>query len=268
MTAEMTPDTPPIGFAKLAAQAASGVPDIPDSWKQGRTAYGGLSAALLLARVQAAHDGLPPLRSALVNFTGPVTQGPDISTELLRQGRNVTTVQSRAEVDGKPVCTATFSLGAARDSHVCVDRPTPDAPPPDACEPFAPDNSPFVPAFIRNFDVKLIEGARPMQGGSRAYLRCWARHRDPASREGEASLLCLADILPPSAFSIMKTLGPVSSMTWICNLLRDPETDDGWYMVEADMSAAADGYSSQVMRMWNTDGSLVVDGMQSIAIFA
>ncbi|MEL6687233.1 MAG: thioesterase family protein [Pseudomonadota bacterium] len=257
-----------ISFAELAEQAQMRAPDIPDSWKQGRTAYGGLSAALMLVQARAQYPDLPELRSALVNFTGPVTDAPDLSTELLRQGRNVTTLFSRAEIEGKTVCTGTFSLGAARDSHLSVDCPVPDADAPENHELFFPENSPFVPGFTRNFETRLIEGSRPMSGGTSRRLRCWSRHKDPASREGEASLLCLADILPPAALTIMTQLGPVSSMTWICNILRKPETRDGWYHVEADLTAALDGYSSQVMRIWNTDGELIVEGMQSITIFA
>ena len=106
-----------------------------------------------------------------------------------------------------------------------------------------------------------------MQGGQRGYIRCWARHKDIASRDGEASLLCLADILPPSPMPMMTQLGPVSSMTWICNIMREPVTTDGWYMVEADLTSALNGYCSQVMRIWNRDGALIADGMQSIALF-
>ncbi|MGB6228511.1 MAG: thioesterase family protein, partial [Litorimonas sp.] len=247
-------------FADLAAQVPHGAPDIPDSWKQGRTAYGGLSAALLLSRARADAPDLPALRSALVNFTGPVTDAPELSSEVLRQGRNVTTVATRAEEAGRTVCTATFSFGAARESHLRVDRPAPNADAPENYERFDNVDSPFVPAFLRNFDVHLVEGQRPLQGAERGYLRCWARHRDAASHGTEAGLLCLADILPPSAFPIMTKLGPVSSMTWICNLLRDPATEDGWYQVEAELSAALDGYCSQVMRMWNSRGELVVEG--------
>ncbi|WP_298915370.1 thioesterase family protein [uncultured Algimonas sp.] len=254
-------------FSALADQAATGSPDIPETWKQGRTAYGGLSAALLLARVRGEHDELPPLRSALVNFTGPVADAPDMTTELLRRGRNVTTVQARADLGGRAACTAVFSFGGARDSHVRVDRPAPGTPPPDRCEPFTKTESPFIPAFLRNYDVKLIEGTRPIEGGTRGYLRCWARHSDPAARSGEIALLGLADILPPATFPIMTQMGPVSSMSWICNILRDTDTTDGWYMVESELSAAHDGYCSQVMRIWNRDGALIVDGMQSIAVF-
>lgn len=115
-------------FQTLAAQAATQTPDIPDSWKQGRTAYGGLSAALLLARARGDHPELPPLRSALVNFTGPLTSAPDLTTEVLRAGRNVTTVYARADIEGQAACTATFSFGAARESHLSVDCDAPTSP--------------------------------------------------------------------------------------------------------------------------------------------
>ena len=57
-------------------------------------------------------------------------------------------------------------------------------------------------------------------------------------------------------------------MSWIFNVLMDvPATEDGWWHIESKLTAARGGYSSQVMRIWNTDGKLVVEGLQSIAIF-
>ena len=242
---------------------------MPDHWKQGRTAYGGLSAALLLARARLDHPDLPPLRSALVNFTGPVSEAPALTSRLLRRGRNVTTVATEAQGERGTVCTATFSFGAARDSSLEFDVPAPDSGSPTDHPPLIPDGQEaFAPGFTVNFDARLAAGARPMTGADRGHIRCWVRHRDPASRSGEAALLCLADVLPPAAMPMLTTFGPVSSMTWICNWLRGPETDSGWYLVEAEANAARGGYSSQTMRVWNRAGELVIEGMQSIVIFA
>ena len=242
---------------------------MPDHWKQGRTAYGGLTAALMLSHAQTLAEGLPPLRSALINFTGPVTDAPKIVSAIQRQGRNVTTISSFAEVDDARVALGSFSFGAGRESSVTLDKPAPEAPAPDECQPFTPPGfEKFVPAFFGNFDCKLIEGDRPVSGAERGYIRAWARHVDPEARQTEVGLLCLADILPPAAMPMLKAPGPVSSMSWICNFLRPPESEGGWFMVEADLTAARDGYSSQVMRIWNRSGELVVEGMQSIVIFA
>ena len=82
----------------------AGLP-IPD-WMQGRTAYGGVTSGLLLGAVQRLFPDLPPVRSALVNFTAPVGENPLLTARILRQGRNVTTVEARAEVDGQTTATA------------------------------------------------------------------------------------------------------------------------------------------------------------------
>ena len=242
--------------------------EVPENWRQGRTAYGGLTSGLLLGAVQHLPADLPPIRSALVNFTAPVTEPPEITTELLRQGRNVTTIAARAEIGGKPAAIATFSFGAARGSHVRRDRAAPEAPAPADTELFIPEFAKaLAPAFHEHFEMRLIAGDRPMSGKDHGYTRCWVRHADPAAR-GAAALLCLADILPPAVYPMLKKRGPNSSMTWICNFLDDDlSTDDGWWQIETDLSAARDGYSSQVMRAWNTRGDLVIDGMQAVAIF-
>lgn len=242
--------------------------DIPPHWKQGRTAYGGLTAALMLAAAHENLDNLPPLKSALVNFVGPVKENPVLSATLERRGRNVTNVSAIARNGDQAVGRADFLFGAARNSSLNIDFAAPEASAPESYEPFTPKAAhDFVPAFFHNFDTRLIAGARPMMGDT-GYIRTWSRHKDPNSRSGIEALLCLADVLPPAAMPLLRKFAPVSSMSWIVNILTDtPETEDGWWHVESNLTAARGGYSSQVMRIWNTKGELVVEGMQSIAIF-
>jgi acyl-CoA thioesterase len=242
--------------------------DIPPHWKQGRTAYGGLTAALMLAAAHEEIEDLPPLRSALVNFVGPVKENPTLTANLERRGRNVTNVSAVARNGDWAVGRADFLFGAARNSTIHVDMDAPEALAPEDCEPFTPEAAQnAVPSFFHNFDTRLIAGARPMMGDE-GYIRAWSRHLDPKSRSGVEALLCLADVLPPAAMPLLRKFAPVSSMSWIVNFLTDsPETRDGWWHVESKLTAARGGYSSQVMRIWNTDGELIVEGLQSIAIF-
>lgn len=240
-----------------------------DTWAQGRTAFGGYTGAVLLAAARRGAEGLPPLRSALVNFTGPVTEAPAVQTEILRKGRNVSTMNARVMVADKVAAQGTFSFGAAQDSHVARDCPAPDASAPDETEHYVPEQAAaMAPKFMRNFDFRLIEGSRPFMGADRGYVRGWIRHKDPASWTTPEGLICVADVIPPAVFPICTKIGPNSSMTWICNFLTDDlETRDGWWMVETNLTAARDGYSSQVMRIWNSAGQLVVEGMQSVIVF-
>ncbi len=241
---------------------------VTDNWKQGRTAYGGFTAGLLLAAARKALTEAEPLRSVLINFTGPVTSSPTVTTRVLRQGRNVTTVQVEAFCEEMLCAQSTFSFGLAQESHIRHDLPAPGAPQPDEVEDFLPPNIPLPINFFKNFDAKLIEGNRPFTGADHGYIRAWVRHRDETVRQTAEGLMSLADVLPPAVFSKARKLGPNSSMNWICNFLSENSTSrDGWWMMETDLTVARDGFSSQVMRMWNADGDLVIDGMQSVVIF-
>ena len=241
---------------------------IPANWRQGRTAYGGLTAALMLAATHETFEALPPLRSAMINFVGPVTEDPSLTANLERRGRNVTSISAAAHIGDAVVGRADFLFGTARSSKININFTAPPAMPPQEAEPLTPPAAAsLVPQFFHNFDTRLIAGARPLMGDE-GYMRTWSRHKDPASRAGIESLLCIGDVLPPAAMPLLRQMAPVSSMSWIFNLLTDtPETEDGWWQVESRLTAASGGYSSQLMRVWNTKGELVVEGMQSIAIF-
>ena len=256
-------------IAAMTPENGEVIAPVPEAWAQGRTAYGGYTVGALLGATRALHPDLPPLRSALVNFTGPVSAPPRMTAEVLRAGRNVTTVLAKAEVDGGVVATVTFSFGANIEHDLLVDLPAPEAPVPEDCEAFTPKEvERFVPKFFSQFDTRLIAGARPYSGVSEGYIRAWSRHQDPGARETWTGLMSLADVLPPAIFPMLNRISKNSSMTWLCNFLTDDcASEGGWYQVETRMTAARDGYSSQVMRIWNAEGRLISDGMQSVVVF-
>lgn len=239
------------------------------TWAQGRTHFGGLTAALLLEAANRAAPDLPPLRSAIIDFSGPVSDTATYQARILRQGRNITTVEATARIGEQVVGIGNFSFGAARESAITVPCPAPDAPTPEDTPPLIPPQAiKFAPGFHHNFDLKLIEGGLPGMGYPRGYMRGWARHRDPASRQGPVSQICIGDILPPAVFPLFPVPGPSSSVKWMFNITdTDLTTRDGWWQMESQVTAAGDGYSSQVMRMWSADGRLVADGMQSVVVF-
>ncbi len=241
---------------------------VPTNWAQGRTAFGGFTAAVLLKAALGGGRDLPPLRSAMINFTAPVTETPETTVEVLRQGRNVTTLDVKARVAGRVVASAAFSFGASQVSHVTDGLPAASIPVPEDAESMIPEGREAPAAFFNNFEVRMIEGHRPFAGAERGHVRIWARHKDPESWDTPEGLMCLGDVLPPAIFVKATKPGPNSSMNWMYNVVReDTSTRDGWYMLETDLSAAQNGYSSQVMRIWNSDGELIVDGMQAVVTF-
>lgn len=247
------------------------IPPKAENWMQGRTTFGGLTAAWLLEAALRSQDDLPPLRTAMINYVGPISEPPHLSTEVLRTGRNVSTLNARAESEGKVLGTGAFSFGrAVPDAQIHQELPAPEAPAPEENELYIPAGAEHLgPGFIQNFDVRLIDGNRPMMGAKEGYVRAWCRHKDPASRVGLPSLICIGDLLPPGMFPMLRKFGPNSSMNWLVNFMDDnPQTEEGWWQMETRMTAAANGYSSQIMRLWNSAGKLTLEGMQSVIVFA
>lgn len=259
-------------FSKMMSGAAfdDGVLSmtIPPDWMQGRTTYGGLSAAICLETARRAFPEAPPLRSAMVSFVGPAGGAVEGRAKVLRQGKSVTFVE--AEVVGeKGIATrCEFAFGAARPSQWNrTFTPAPDVPAPEECGPFGPPEESPV-SFARHFDARLAKGGVPVSGSKEHDHFIWVRHRDETAQDIVA-LLALADMPPPALMPMFAEFAPISSMTWMVNVFCDePKTRDGWWLLESRAEHAGAGYSSQDMLVWNRDGELVIAGRQSVAIFA
>ena len=271
--------TSPQGLAALMAQfrddALAGRPTaIPADWMQGRTTYGGLTAALSLAGLEARQPELPPLRSALVNFIGPAGGSVSVAGDILRRGgsavfANADLFATLEEGAGPRLAArSVFTFGAARKSAFDLDFiAPPDVPGPDGSESFVPGEG-VGPAFARHFEVKLARGGRPVSGSSEHDHFLWVRFREPTPVD-MASMLALADMPPPAMLPMFKEFAPVSSITWMVNLLVDaPSTTDGWWLLESRADHAREGYSSQDLFIWNRELVPVATGRQSVAIFA
>ena len=78
----------------------------------------------------------------------------------------------------------------------------------------------------------------------------------------------LADLLGPAALTaVREPIRAVSSTNWSLSLLTDA---DHARRLVADAPATRfikDGYSSQLIQVWNSDGRRVMDAMQMQAIF-
>jgi acyl-CoA thioesterase len=247
---------------------------IPESWMQGRTTYGGLTAGLALASAAYAFGELPPLSSALIAFIGPVDTHAHFKPSLLRRGRSTTfagvDVLSQEQLGAR----CTFAFSSPRPSHINEPAlPAPEVPAPSHVADYF--NSGTVqerPVFTQHFEFRLAHGAMPLSGVPRPHNLIWVRYKSPPAQDTPllncAALLALADALPPAAMSGFSKAGPISSVTWAVNLLTaNPTTEDGWWLLEAQAEATHDGVSSQRMRIWNSKGAAILSGMQSIAIF-
>jgi acyl-CoA thioesterase len=260
----------PMNLSSLLNQFGAGASthriSIPPSWHQGRTAFGGLSAALAFQGARSVADDLPPLQSAQIAFAGPLSGDVDVSASILRRGRNTAFIQSDIRNVGEESCglTGTFIFMNRRQSAVNHHGLTPpDFPPIPSGDNLRSGPPEFFTGHLQYPDKRLELG----QSASR--LANWHRIAERTGLDIFAELMCIGDALPPSAMGLMQEKAMVSSMNWQVNMLTDaPSTHDGWWFLESQTHFAGGGASSQYMTVWNTDGMPVMTGMQSVAIFA
>ena len=240
---------------------------VPETWHQGRTGYGGFSAALALAAAkQVGGDGLPPLRSAAIGFVGPVFGEVEASARVLRRGKNAIWIAAEITCGGDCVLTATFVFMGPVDSALHLDK---FALPQDLIAPeeaivFNPHR--YMPVFLQNhFDIRF---ALPKSDEKRLELCWWVRLKDRSGIDPLVEVVLVGDALPPGVLPLMTPATVISSMTWQANLLTPaPVTRDGWWLLRSSADYAERGCSSQHMALWNADGEPIASGMQAIAIF-
>lgn len=240
---------------------------VPSDWLQGRTAYGGLSAALCLEASLRTFADLPPLRSAQFAYVGPATGVLRIRTAMLRRGKS--TVFTSADLEGEDglAARATFCFGVSRNSTLaCAELPMPNAATLEASPIYF--NWPGKPNFMDHFEGRLASGARPGTRAADPEMLVWLRHRDQGADGSLVNLLALADALPPAATILFSEPAPISTMTWSVDMLdAAPTNPNGWWLVQCAAETARHGYSAQSTLIWSPDGRPILAARQQIAIF-
>lgn len=239
---------------------------LPDAshWMQGRTMYGGASALAAYTHAVRAFPDLPPLRAAQVAFVAPVGEDLRFDVQVIRRGRNVAQIRSDLYCDDTLALSAFLLFGAGREPNAVhpADRPDPfpELPGPEETLPV-----PEGPHFIANYELRR---AQEQRGKGPPIVSRWFRLRDEDGLDPVSRLILIGDTMPPGAIRAMKRKGPISSMNWSFNVL-DPEivSPDGWWLAETVTEQADAGYSSERLRLWNSNGDQALAGMQSAAIF-
>ncbi len=238
---------------------------IPQDWLQGRSAYGGLQAALALQAMRALVPAIP-LRGLQVTFVAPVPPGAvQVRAQVLRSGKTTTQVEARLMEGNQTLCLAVGLFGVTRASKIRV-RPAAPTYLADPARP--PPPSAALPVCMQHFDHRWVRGALPDSGASSpdAMIQIGLK---VASHTSELHLVALADAPPPMARALLTEPAPGSSMNWMLDFLAEsydhlPMQD---WRFDIHISSAADGYTHQTATIWAPDGSPAMLSRQIMAVF-
>jgi acyl-CoA thioesterase len=262
----------PISLTALLAQSrADGdglIFNISDDWLQGRTAFGGLQAAMAITAMRLLVPATIPLRVLQTTFIGPVPQGEvRVRAQVLRTGKSVTHAQAQIEVGGAVACLAVGVFGSARASSLGIDNCVyPQLPAAESLRdmPLLPG---VTPSFLQHTQLRWARSTPPFTGAPDAHTGTYIRLDEPV--RSEAHLAALTDIIPTPALSMLKQPAPASSLTWTLELLRNDftETENNWWLMDAEVTYGADGYLSQTALLWDAQRRPMALSRQTVTVF-
>lgn len=240
---------------------------VSEDWLQGRSAFGGLQAALALRAMRELVPADMPLRSLQTTFVAPVPAGTmSIRAQRLREGRSAIQVEASLHDGEQTLCRLVGVFGSARPS--VLDFQPMQSPVENAAAPELRYVEGRMPAFTQHFAARWLRGDLPFTGGHQreSVLQLSLRDHGPVD---ETHVLAFADFIPPIALSMFAMPTPGSSLTWMLELLRDRYDDLGMsdWRVDAELIAARDGYTNQSVMLWGPGGEPVALSRQSMVVF-
>jgi acyl-CoA thioesterase len=243
---------------------------VGEDWSQGRATFGGVVAALGNQAMRRLVPADRELRGLETTFVGPAMAGEvRIVAEILRVGKGVTVAQAQLWSADTIAATLTGVYGAARATSLSLAPPTAAGVPSvlDLPEP-SPPVTVGGPSFLRHFDFRWAEGARPFSGTTLRTSKIYVRHKDPAPLT-ESHVVAMMDCIPSAILQLLSAVVPSSSLTWTLQFLRHDYsfTPQAWWRIDAEVNSAGNGYSCESCMLLDPNGLPAAFGRQMVAVF-
>lgn len=242
---------------------------IPNTWTQGRTGFGGLSAALIYSKMLTLVDSDHSLRSFNLSFCGPLMAEENFSIEVeeLRSGKTISNVYARIKQNGKLCISAQAVFAKVIESNIEInDFEAPQLPPVD--KGFKLEGGHF-PEFMQHFDLHLVDGDLPFSQSKQPRIGGWMRFKEKPEQVRAEHIMALIDTWPPTTISCLSAPAPLSTVSWNLKLVQPlsqlQAEDYLGYKAEVDYSRDGIGYTRA--DIWGPKGELIAISEQTIIVY-
>lgn len=250
-------------------------PEAPGRWKggftrpwfQGRGAYGGLVAAVLLrGMTEVVGDALRAVRTLTVHFCAPAVEGEStLHAERVRAGFTVSHATARIVQGEQTVALASATFAAGRhDATAYCDLVAPSLPAPAEVAP-VPDGV-GMPAFADFFEFRFAPEAVPFASSEVARLAGYIRPRAPLQLDPMLTV-GLIDAFPPAAFARLDGPRGAASVDFRVQFFSPSDAaDDTAWALDLRSRWARDGLTDETATLWSPSGRLIARCDQLIAL--
>jgi acyl-CoA thioesterase len=258
-------------YYKSAVQQVSEFP-IDSRWGQGRSAFGGLTAALLLAHIE--HEtGLTDrdLRTINIHFCGAVILNHPckFTHRVLSEGKSVFQVEGQLLQDGQVKTQIVACFSARRTSSIQVTHKPVFAAKSVSQSMKFPFIKGVVPDFFADFDLRITEGSLPFSGSEQSQLAGWMRFAEPVEPLDDSAILALIDAWPPAVLPMLDSPAPASSITWNVEFIqpRAPLQTEDYLLYDCETVQADSGYAHTEAKIFHPNGQLLALSRQLVGIY-
>lgn len=244
---------------------------VDDTWAQGRSVFGGLSAALLLQHIEANTDFTDrELRSINVHFCAALIANEivHLEYEVLSSGKSVTHIQAKLTQDDGIKTLISCCFANERPSEISVDAQIINTPSIENTQKF-----PFIPGltpnFIQHIDMRLNSSNFPFSGSEPETIKGWMSFENHDNAYTDSAILALIDAWPPATLPLIKKPAPSSSVTWNIEFIhpRSPISENAPLYYECDLVQAASGLAHTEAKVFSENGELLALSRQVVAIY-
>lgn len=263
-------------FEKLLAQAHTDAEfSVNPSWGQGRTLFGGLSAALAYEKISQNISSDRPLRSISVNFSGQALADVpfSISEHVLSNGKSISQVNGQLIQNDRIVTQVCACFGIERESEIEIIPAKTDLPKLGENQRFGYMKG-LTPEFVQHFEFEYCKGQFPFSNSPLNELAGWIRFKESGEHFTESHLIALIDAWPPTVLQKLKKLAPCATVSWNLemvqplSLLKTSLKANNWLYYEAEIKQAHHGYAHTEAKVYTADGTLIALSRQLIAVYA
>lgn len=263
-------------FEQLLQQAKTETElSINSSWGQGRTLFGGLSAALAYEKISQNISVERPLRSISINFSGQaLADCPfSIAEQVLSNGKSISQVNGQLLQNDRIVTQVCACYGLERASEIEIAPPKAELPEIGSHQRLNYIKG-ITPEFVQHFEFEYCKGQFPFSNSPHNELAGWIRFKEPGKNFTESHLIALIDAWPPTVLQKLKTIVPCATISWNLeivqplSLLEQPLKADDWLYYEAEIKQAHHGFVHTEAKVYAPDGTLLALSRQLIMVYA